>query len=112
MSLNRVQTDNFKNPNFGMALHMENKKVFKKLLGYKVAKNFEAARPALKEMGQDVDIFIKPAKANSVSISIRRFLKEGDALISGLDTQFDTRFNMPDKKSIIQTIASLVYKKH
>lgn len=49
------------NQNFGMALHMEDTKVIKRILGNKIAKDFEDAKPALKEMAKDVDIFVKPS---------------------------------------------------
>ncbi len=50
------------NINFGMALHMEDLKVVKNVLGNKVANDFVAARPALEEMAKDVDIFVKPSR--------------------------------------------------
>lgn len=59
MQVNRVQQNN---PNFGMALYMDDTKVFKKVLGNKVAKTLEAARPEFEELAKDVDIIIKPRR--------------------------------------------------
>lgn len=112
MQVNRIQSNNFNSPNFGMALHMENKKVFKKLLGYKVANSFEAARPALEKMGKEADIFIKPISEDTISLSIRRFQKDEEDLISGLDTHFGFGLETPSKEVVIKKIASFVYGKH
>lgn len=50
------------NINFGMALHMEDLKAVKGVLGRKVAYDMQAAKPALEEIAKDVDIFVKPSR--------------------------------------------------
>ena len=51
------------NTSFGMALYMEPYKKFAKEFGKVAADEIEKARPALKKLAEDVDIFVKPSKA-------------------------------------------------
>ena len=51
------------NTSFGMALYMDPYKKFAKEFGEVVADEIEKARPALKKLAEDVDIFVRPSKA-------------------------------------------------
>lgn len=57
--MNNKITDN---TNFGMALYMPKHKKFIKEFGKVAADEIEKARPKLKQLAEDVDIFIKPDK--------------------------------------------------
>ncbi len=50
------------NTSFGMALYMPPYKKFAKEFGKEVADAAEKARPKLKQLAEDVDIFVKPYK--------------------------------------------------
>lgn len=62
MQVNQIQSNRFNSPNFGMALHIKDAKVFRKVLGNNIAEMIESAKPELEELAKDVDIFIKPRR--------------------------------------------------
>ena len=51
------------NTNFGMSLYMPSTKKFTKEFGKVAADEIEKARPALKKLAEDVDVFVKPYKS-------------------------------------------------
>ena len=50
------------NTSFGMALYMPSNKKFTREFGKVLANEIEKARPKLKELAEDADIFVKPYK--------------------------------------------------
>lgn len=101
MNISPVNTNNYNRPSFGMALYMPTKEETIAKMGKFIAKELEAAKPNLEDIGKKVDLRVKlePSRFGNLSLDNISFLvtKKSDQKLEANKSFKDKMLNAATK---------------